>query len=129
MYKEIIISAIVIMAIFGLNYITQNNTDYTIGTMKQYLGDVRQELAKEDPDFDTAQKKADEAYHKWEELDDRMAFYIEHDELEKVKTAVISMQSFVEAKDEAQAIDAIDRCVYILDHINEKEKMSWDNIF
>lgn len=129
MHKELIISIIIVIAIFGLNYISQKNTDNTVTKMKEYLDNTRNELVNKEPNYEEALKKANETYDKWEELDDIMALYIEHDELEKTKTAIVSMQSFVQMKDESQAIDAIDRCKYILDHIDEKEKFSIDNIF
>lgn len=129
MYKELIISIIVIISIFGLNFITQKNTDETVEIMKSYLEEVKKELEKQDVDYKLAYEKANKIHDKWEELDDRLAFYVEHEEIEKVKTAIVSMQSFTKMEDDSQAIDAIDRCMYILEHIDEREKMTLDNIF
>lgn len=129
MHKELIISIVIIVAIFGLNYITQKNTDNTVTKMKEYLDNTRNELVGKSPNYEEALKKANETYDKWEELDDIIALYIEHDEIEKTKTAIVSMQSFIQMEDESQAVDSIDRCKYILDHIDEKEKFAIDNIF
>jgi glutaredoxin-related protein len=128
-YKEIAISIIVIVAIFGLNYATQNYTNYTVSEMKEKLDNTRIELANENPKYDVAIEKATNTFDRWEELDDILALYIEHDEIEKVKTALTSMKSFIEMQDDSQAVDSIDRCKYILEHIVEKEKFSIDNIF
>ncbi|MBO5479420.1 MAG: DUF4363 family protein [Clostridia bacterium] len=129
MYKEVIISIIIVIMILGLNFITQNYTNNTVSQMKEYLDNTRGELTKEAQDYDMASKKADETLKKWEELDDKIALYVEHDEIEKVKTAITSMQSFIEMKDDSQAVDSIDRCKYILEHIAQKEEFSIDNIF
>ena len=114
MYKELIISAIVAVMILGLNFITQNYTENAVVQMGEKLDKTRQELVKEEVDFETAKKASKEAFDKWEELDDTIALYIEHAEIEKVKTAIISMQSFIEMEDDSQAVDSIDRCSYIL---------------
>lgn len=129
MSKELIICIVVVIMIFGLNYITQTNTDRAVEQMKQYLEDTRQELLDKSPNYDMARKKAEATFNKWEELDDTMAFYIEHDEIEKVTTAITSTKSFVEKEDDSQAVDSIDRCKYILEHIDEREKFTLDNIF
>ena len=97
--------------------------------MKEYLEKVKEELIKEEPNFKEAIIKADKAFEKWEELDDKLALYIEHDEIEKVTTAITSTVSFTKMKDEGQAVDSIDRCKYLLDHIDEREKFALDNIF
>lgn len=129
MYKELIISMIILISIISLNYITQKNTDDTVEIVSKNLEIVRKDVLEENPDKDKAVSHANEAYDKWEELDDTMAYYIEHDELEKVKTALTSMKSFVEVEEYAQSVEAIDKCIYILEHIHERELVTLDNIF
>lgn len=129
MYKEVIISIVIAVVIFGLNYVTQNYTEYAVNETKQYLSNTKEELIKEQPDYEMALKKANETFDKWEELDDTIALYIEHAEIEKIKTAIISMRSFIEMKDDSQAVDSIDRCDYILDNVKQREQFSIDNIF
>lgn len=128
MYKEFVICLVVLILIFGLNYITQKNTDNTVEGMYQKLDIVRNDLIKKEPDKELSIKHAQEAYDEWENEDDIMAYYIEHDELEKVKTALTSMKSFIETEEFTQSVEAIDKCMYILEHIHEKEKFSLDNI-
>lgn len=129
MYKEVIISIVIAVVIFGLNYITQNYTEYSLSQIKERLDNTREELIKEQPDYAIASKKAEETLNRWEELDDTIALYIEHAEIEKIKTAIISMQSFIEMKDDSQAVDSIDRCNYILENVKQREQFSIDNIF
>lgn len=129
MHKELIISIVIVISIFALNYITQTYTDKTVNEVKEHLESIKEELVKEEPDFEKAILKADEAFNKWEELDDKMVLYIEHEEIEKVTTAITSTKSFTEMEDEGQAVDSIDRCIYLLDYIDEREKFTIDNIF
>lgn len=129
MYKEVVICIIVVIVIFSLNYATQNYTSYTVEEIKENLDNTREELIQEQINYEVALNKANSTFNRWEELDDILALYIEHDEIEKVKTALTSMKSFIEMRDDSQAVDSIDRCKYILEHIIEKEKFSIDNIF
>lgn len=129
MHKELIISIVIVISIFALNHITQKYTDKTVSEVKQHLESIKEELVKEEPDFEKAILKANEAFDKWEELDDKMVLYVEHEEIEKVTTAITSTKSFTEMEDEGQAVDSIDRCIYLLDYIDEREKFTIDNIF
>ena len=128
MYKKLIISIIIVALIFSLNYVTQKNTDITVETVTEKLNTVRNSALEEAPNKDKVTSDINIAYDKWEELDDIMAYYIEHDELEKVKTALTSAKSYIEVEEYLESIEAIDKCIYILDHIHEKEMFSLDNI-
>lgn len=128
MHKEIIISIIIVALIFGLNYVTQKNTDVTVETVTEKLNIVRKSALEEEPNKDRVMSNINVAYDRWEELDDIMAYYIEHDELEKVKTALTSAKSYIEVEEYLESIEAIDKCIYILDHIHEKEMFNLDNI-
>ncbi len=129
MYKEVVISTIIVIAIIVLNVVTQNYTKSTVSQIKEHLDNTKQELVKDEPNYDMALQKAKETYEKWEELDEIIVLYTEHSEIEKVSTAIISMQSFIEMEDDSQAVDSIDRCNYILENIESKERLSIDNIF
>lgn len=129
MNKELVICIIIFIMVLSLNFVTQKYTNKTIEEVTKLLNDTRQELTKKEPDYDIATKKAEDTFNKWEELDDTWALYIEHDEIEKVTTAITATKSFTEMKDDSQAIDSIDRCKYILEHIKQREIFSLDNIF
>ena len=71
-------------------------------------------------------KKLDE---KWGQKHDRLAYYIEHDELEKVDTAIVSLKSFIETDDYSSAIAELDKGKFILEHIQKKYAFNLENIF
>ncbi len=129
MYKELIISIGIIIAILGLNKITQNNTNNTVEQLSQKLETLRQEVVQEDINYEKAEAQAQEVYDTWEELDDTMAYYIEHNEIEKISTELTSVKSYVEIQDYEHIIEDIDKCIYLLEHINDREKLKLDNIF
>lgn len=129
MQKELVISIIVLVCIFGLNYITQKNTDNTVQSVSSKLEIVRNDVMQEEVDKEKATLDANDAFDKWEEFDDTLAYYIEHNEIEKVTTALTSVKSYVEMELYDDSVEAIDKCIYILDHIHQKEMLTLDNIF
>ena len=65
----------------------------------------------------------------WEERYEKLAYYIEHDELEKVHLYIVGIDSNVNSDEYSQAIGELDKCDYILEHIEDKYSLSLKNIF
>lgn len=127
MYKEVVICIVVIIVIVSLDIFTQKYTRSTTSDITQILSDLKSDMLKEDRDkIDEKVKKLDE---KWGEKHDRLAYYIEHDELEKVDTAIVSLKSYVETDDYSSAIAELDEGKFILEHIQKKYAFNLENIF
>ena len=58
-----------------------------------------------------------------------MVIYLEHTELEKVEMYILETQSHIETKEYTMAIQSLDTCDFIIDHIIDKYEFSWKNIF
>ena len=80
-------------------------------------------------DIKRANKKVKEIYEKWIQMHNKLAIYIEHDELEKIETDLVATKSNIEIKEYETGIEKIDTCKFILEHVKDKEKLSWTNIF
>ena len=65
----------------------------------------------------------------WKKINKKTAFYIEHDELEKVNTSMTKFNSYFELEEYTEAIPELENCQYILNHIKEKESMQFINLF
>ena len=76
--------------------------------------------------IDDGIKKLDE---KWGSAHDKLAYYIEHDELEKVDTAIVTMKAYIETDDFSSATAELDAGKFVLEHIQEKYAFNLKNIF
>ena len=127
MYKEIIISVIVVVAIIGIDLIAQQNTKNNIGFIISELEELKENIKKEDKE--KVNEKMDMLNSEWEEIYNKMAIYIEHDELEKVKTNMVALEGFIEVEDYETGINELNKSVYVLQHIAEKYDFSIVNVF
>ena len=59
----------------------------------------------------------------------KLAYYIEHDELEKIELYLTALKSNIETKEYNQAVVEVDSCIFILKHIEEKYSFNLQNIF
>ena len=127
MRKELIICIFIIVLIVITNIITQNYTKECVSIMHQNLEILKEASLKENKD--EVQSKIDEVENNWNEFQEKLAFYIEHDELEKVETQIYAMKGFYEISKYDEIIPELDKCVFILEHIQDKTKLNVKNIF
>lgn len=129
MYKEIIVSVLIIISIFILNNVTENYTKNSLEIMSQKFVEVREKLLDDEHKKEPLIKKSEELISNWNSRSQILAYYIEHDELEKVDTYLVALKSNIASEDYEQAVENLDICVYILEHIDDKEAFLLKNIF
>ena len=127
MIKELTISITIIITIFILDLYTQNYTKTTISKTTQKLSELQQEISKNN--FEQIEEKLNDTEKEWQEAHDKLAYYIEHDELEKVDTALVTMKSYIDSQDYTSASSELQKSIFVLEHIQKKNSFSLENIF
>lgn len=129
MYKEIIICSIVIIIVVVLNICTENYTKESIVLISNNLESLKQNMLSEEQNEENINSQIDDIVNNWDERYKKLAYYIEHDELEKVKTELVSLKGNIEVKEYEQGIPNLNNCIFILEHIKEKTALQIKNIF
>ena len=127
MYKELFIIFIVIAIIVGLDIITNKYTNETLGILSSELYTLKDYILKEDKE--NSQEQMQKIKLKWEERYKILAFYIEHDELEKVETEMVKLEADIEVEEFKHCISELETTNFILEHIQEKEEMHLRSVF
>lgn len=125
MKKEIIICLLIIILVCILNYITSAYTQNSVEIMNESLNIIKYKIY-ENEDVSVEIKKIKDF---WEERNKKLAYYIEHDELEKVYVYIVEIESSLNSQQYEDSIKELDKCVYTLQHINDKYSFSLENIF
>lgn len=129
MRKEWIICIIVIFLIIIANIITQNYTNKSVETMDLKLENLKEKLIQEEIKQEEVKSEMEEVMKHWEKRYETLAYYIEHDELEKVQTELTSLQANIEVEQYEESVPDLERSIFILEHIKEKFKLNIKNIF
>ena len=129
MTKEIIISIIIVIAVILFDILSSNYTKQSRQELENCFEKIRFELEKKEPDEQEINNKMKFIKEKWKDKFEKFAFYIEHDELEKVETEIYCLNANIDTKEYQQAIEKVEKCKYILRHIEEKENLNFKNIF
>ena len=127
MYKEIIIIIVVISLIVGLDIITNNYTKQALEIITYELNVLREYILSENKE--KAEKQMQIVKEKWEDRYKILAFYIEHDELEKVETQMTGLAADINVEEYKHCITELDTTIFILEHIQEKEEFHLRSIF
>lgn len=131
MWKETIICIVIIILIIVGNIITQNYTIKSVQELSNKLYELKSELSSEQTDInkENIKDKMNGIEDAWESKHDKLAYFIEHDELEKVENNITAMKSFIETNEYAEAVSELDKSTFILKHIEEKYAFNLENIF
>lgn len=131
MIKELVISIIIVVLIFIGNTVTENYTKISMNDTIDGLSELRDEVIKDENDINSniAKQRINEIEKQWKIKYEKLAYYIEHDELEKFRTELVGLKGYVEKEEYSEALSSIDRSVFILQHIKEKTELSMKNIF
>ena len=125
--KETIICVIIVVLIVSLDIFTQGYTQRATSEITQIFKELKEEMLIENKEqIDNKVKILDE---KWGQKHDALAYYIEHDEIEKVDTAIVSLKSYVETKDYSSAVAELDEGKFVLEHIQKKNAFNLENVF
>ena len=131
MQKEVIVCIFIIVLIIVGNVVTQNYTVESVESLADQLSDLKSDIFKEEENIerDSIKDKIKQIEDNWESRHDKLAYYIEHDELEKVETNLTSLGSFIEANENSGAVSELDKTIFVLKHIEDKYAFNLQNIF
>lgn len=134
MKKEMIICIFVVIIIVLGNVITQRYTKISVETLSNDLEELKIVLNNklnntEEKTKEEILQEVNKITEEWELRHDKLAYYIEHNELEKVEDNLTGLDSLTETEEYADAIKELDRCVFVLKHIQEKYAFNLENVF
>ncbi len=129
MKKEIIITIIIVLVIFIANYFTHNYTKKCVREVNENLQEIKQEALNDENDGKELAERVNGIYEKWLRMSDKLSYYLEHNELEKVHSSLRTAKAHFEANEVEEGVPELENCMYILYHIEEKESFKLKNIF
>ncbi len=129
MIKEIVISTISVIAIIIGNNTTNEYAKESMKSTSDEIQNLRNIIAIEEVKQEDAKSKIDELFNNWKEKQNKLAYFIEHDELEKIEQGLTEIQSNIEMEEYQEAVVKSDSTIFILGHIEDKLAVKLENIF
>ena len=129
MVKEFFICTMILILIVIGNGITQGYSRSSIENINEKLDNLMEEMNKEEINEEEVVKKEEEIDKQWQEMFSKLAYYIEHEELEKVSRNLENTKTYIKLKEYDNATKEINEVIYILNHIEDKYSFNLQNIF
>ena len=129
MVKEFFIYTMILILIVIGNGITQGYSRSSIENINEKLDNLMEEMNKEEINEEEVVKKEEEIDKQWQEMFSKLAYYIEHEELEKVSRNLENTKTYIKLKEYDNATKEINEGIYILNHIEDKYSFNLQNIF
>ena len=129
MYKEIIVCILVVILIFSMELLSNNYTRKVFFSINDNLENLRNEMLKENKDTKKINDGIRKIEQEWNTKLNLLSCYIEHNELEKVARQLTLIKGNIEVEEYNQAIPQLDDCVYVINHIKDKESLLLRNLF
>ena len=118
---------LILTIIITMNMVTLNNTKHNVEVLENCLNDLKKVVRYEN--IDELNSKIENLKNNWDKANDLLALYIEHEELDKAETEIITIKSCIETEEYEDALQSIDRAIYQINHIEEKNRLKLKNIF
>ena len=128
MIKELLIIIIIIVSIFTLDSITQSYTENNIDEIIRGLNNLQDDI-RNNENKEKMEEYISTIKNRWTEMEVKFSYYLEHDELEKVDTEVNGLSSYIETCENNLALAEIEKTIFILEHIKEKNTFTLGNVF
>lgn len=128
--KEFIVCVVIIVAIIVGDIFLQKYTKESLNLINEKLSYIKEDLKKgDDLKKEEINKKVGEINKEWDKRFNILTCFLEHNELEKVKTQLVSITAGLEIDDKEYVYEELNKTIYILEHIRDKESFRIDNIF
>ena len=123
--KDVLIIISVLVIILLGNYVSDSYTKKVTGELTASLEKLNSML----DDEKASREKVNQIIENWNAKNDVLTYYIEHDELEKLKTDLIAVKCNIETNQKEDAIEKIEIVKFVVNHIEDKYEVRLDNVF
>lgn len=129
--KEVIIIIFVIIIVVVMGDITQNYLKETSDEILTKLTNLKTEIKeiKENNNIDSINKEIEKIIARWEEINKNWSKVIVHEELDNIKLSLLELKACIETTELQDSLKEIDKLMFLIGHIEEKESFRIKNIF
>ena len=128
MREMLIISSILIIIICGAIF-TKEYLNNTSNMIVNGLENLKYSIEQENISDQELVKKSEEIYRNWDNINKQWSNIVLHEEIDLIETALIRMKSKIKIGELEESLEDIETSIFLVNHINEKERTSLKNIF
>ena len=125
--KEYFIILIILFLVIYINYLTDKDLKEQISWMRDGISSIENNINEENKD--KAKKEFEELHNKWSDITEHLELFVDHNELEKISSDIIKIDVNLKVDENEELIENIYDLQFMLDHIEQKNKLNLRNFF
>lgn len=125
--KEYSIIIIILVIVFYIDFVTSKSLEDAVNWARDGITSIENKI-NENNEVE-AQDEFYDFEEKWKEKVQNLSLFVEHNELEKVSNDIVIIESNFETNETEKALENIAELKFMLEHIEEKNKLKLKNIF
>ena len=119
---------ILLFVIIG-DIITQNYSNNFFDCLESDLKNLKNEIRKDEKNKNVLMQEINDIKSDWSNHFNVLAYYTEHDELEKIENKIWRIYAGIEVDRYDEATVEVEECEFLIKHIKNKERFKLVNIF
>lgn len=126
--KEFIIIFLVLLIIIlgdiGIQYYLNSSSAKLVNSLKEI-----KKLLDSKENSNMVNEKCNKLYYDWKKTEKRWSIIVLHSELDLIEQALIETKGYILENDIGQGKVGIEKSIFLIEHIPDKEALSLKNIF
>ena len=128
--KEIVVLILITVFLVVSDIYISNFTKESIAKIEGKVDEIMENaLSEENYKKEEELKKIETFEKEWKDIEDNLAYFTEHEELEKVSVTIAMLKANVEADMKEDAYEKMKEIKFRIEHIKTKQKLKLNNIF
>lgn len=128
MKKEYVMMILILISVISGHYLTQKKSSEVFQSIEKDLNELKT-MVEEEETQDNLNARIKKIEDKWNDEYEILAYYTEHDELEKIGVQLSIINSTIKTKTNNDTFMEIDRCIFLIEHLEDKEDLKIVNMF
>ena len=125
--KAISISVVLLAMVFVGSFISYNYLSYSSNEIDKTLSNLN--IAVEKERWNEAENLLSQVDNKWNGVNNLWAALLDHQEIDNIEIEMAKMEKYIATKNLTNSLAEISAVRLLFDHIPEKEKLSFKNVF
>ena len=126
-WKKIVLIISILIFVITLDLLLYFKTDKLMVDTQYDLIDLENKIDAKN--IEESKKAADKLNKNWEDTENMLSFFIEHEEIENVSLKIVTIKENTKNEELENALEDIAETKHLLEHIKNKYNLNLKNIF
>lgn len=127
MLKEVTIILAILVLVITLGMYEQKYINNNTNELISHLNEMKNQVIEEKQV--STMKQINDIYNKWNEIEGKLSILIDHEHIDNVGQNIVILKTGLEANEKEDIVKEIDKTIFLLNDIQDINRLKLKNIF